>query len=68
MMTRSAGESATDLQRRLRRIDRVDLELGVQTKLLDKRVPQVDVIVNDQYSPRLCHWSHFIGCAAARLV
>ncbi len=50
------GRSFHDrLQRRLRGLDRLDLELRVQIELFDQRVTQVGVVVHDQYSSRLIH-------------
>ncbi|HZZ63734.1 MAG TPA: hypothetical protein VFE63_21655 [Roseiarcus sp.] len=40
----------------------------MQSKLLDERIPQVDVIVNDQYSTRLGHSPHYIGYVLAPLL
>ncbi len=66
MITRSGGEFGHGFERRLRRIDRLDLKLRMQSKLLDERVPQVDVIVNDQYSPRLGHDASLTGTRLCR--
>ena len=67
MMTRSGVPVSTALERRFRGFDRLDLKLGMQRQLLDQRLPQVGVVIDDQQSPRLGHWPHFIDCIARRL-
>jgi len=42
-------------QRRLGRLDSLDLKLRMQGDLLDQRAAQVGVVVHDQDSPRLAH-------------
>ena len=44
-----------DPERPLGRVDGLELEFRMQSKLLDKRIAQVGVVVDDQYSPCLTH-------------
>ena len=56
------GRRACDgLKRCFRRLDRLDLKLGMQSQLLDQRMTQVSVIVYDQQLPRLAHQLYFTG-------
>ena len=48
------------MKRRFRRLDRLDLKLGMQRELLDQRLTQVGVVIHDQQSPRLGHQPYFI--------
>ena len=58
-MTRSGVRRLDRVKRRLRRLDRLDLKLGMQRQLLDQRLTQVGVVVHDQQSPRLGHQPYF---------
>ena len=55
------------VKRRFRRLDRLDLKLGMQRQLLDQRMTQVGVIIHDQQSPRLAHLVYFTHWIARRL-
>ena len=55
------------LERRLRRLNGLNVKLGVQSELLDQRVTQVGIIVHDQQSPRFGHRPYFIDSAGRRL-
>ena len=47
------------LERRFRRLDCLDLKLGMHGQLLDQRLTQVGVIIHDQQLPRLAHLNDF---------
>jgi hypothetical protein len=55
------------MKRRFRRLDRLDLKLGMERELLDQRLTQVCVIIHDQQSPRLGHQPYFTDRIPRRL-
>jgi hypothetical protein len=61
------GCGSERLKRRFRRLDCLDLKLGMQSQLFDQRLTQVVVIIHDQQLPRLAHLKDFTRWNARRL-